>query len=343
MKKIIGTLAFASVACLAQSPEQPEPIKTPQEVQSELDQAWSDFNAAKELFIPWYTGPLITGSASNVPKGKINIQPYLFLNNQYAEFNNNRKSINVPDTFTVEPLFVYQYGFTDFVDSTLVLEGFFRWRDGEYAQGFGDLSYALGFQLVKQTPHVPSVRVTIGETFPTGKYQNFPPDKAAIASTGGGIFSTQFALFLNKIFWKLKKHPVSIRLAGIYSLPNHRAHVENFNSYGGGFGADARVCVGHNIQADLGIEVSLTQKWVFALDVAYDFAFQTTSSGFPGTTPAGTPASVGGPSNDQLSLAPAIEYNPNPTGGLIAGVWFSVTGRNSANFIAGVISYTQLF
>lgn len=339
----MGTLALASVSCLAQITEQPGGIKTPEQVQEELNQAWRDFNAAKELFIPWYTGPLITGSASNVPKGKINIQPYLFLKDEYAVFNDNRKSINVPDTFSIEPLFVYQYGFTDFMDSTLILDGFFRWRDGEYAQGFGDLSYALGFQLLKQTPYVPSIRLTIGETFPTGKYQNFVPDKAAIASTGGGIFSTQFSLFFNKIYWHIEKHPVSLRLAGTYSLPNHRAHVENFNSYGGGFGTDARVCVGHGIQAGLGIEVSLTQKWVFALDLAYDYAFETTFRGFAGVNPDGSPASVGGPSNDNFSLAPAIEYNPGPTGGLIAGVWFSVTGRNSGNFIAGVISYTQLF
>jgi len=339
----MGILTLASAVGLAQTPEQSQTIKTPEQIQQELGQAWHDFNTAKELFIPWYTGPLITGSANNVPKGKINMQAYLFLNNLYAEFNKDRKSIDVPDIFTVQPLILYQYGFTDFMDSTLILDGFFRWRDREYAQGFGDLSYSFGFQLMKQTPYKPSVRLTIGEVFPTGKYRNFPPNKAAISSTGGGVFTTQFALFFNKIFWELKKHPISVRLASIYALPNHRAHVKNFNSYGGGFGTDAHVCVGHSIQADLGIEVSLTQKWVFAFDVAYDFAFETTFRGFAGVNADGSFASVGGPSNDNLSLAPAIEYNVSSTGGFIGGIWFSVTGRNSGNFIAGVISYTQLF
>lgn len=339
MKKILGILA-CSTALLAQEADR---IKTPEQIQAELDQALRDFNTAKELFIPWYTGPLITGSANNVPEGKINIQPYLYLNDQYAQFNDNRKSIGVPDIFTIQPLFVYQYGFTDFMDSTLILTGFFRFREDEYADGFGDLGYTLGFQLVDEKPYVPAVRFTVGETFPTGKYRNFNPAKAAISSTGGGVFATQFGLFVSKIFWWIKLHPLRLRFATTYTLPNHRAHVTGFNSYGGGFGADAKVCVGHGIQADIGIEVSLTQKWVFALDIAYDYGFQTTATGNFGTSADGTPAFVGGPSNDQLSLAPAIEYNVSSTGGFIGGVWFSVTGRNSANFVAGVLSYTQLF
>lgn len=344
----IATIASLCGALVAQEPDQ---IKTPEEVQAELDQAQKDFEAAKELFIPWYTGPLITGSANNAPKGKVNTQAYIFLNNEYAVFNNNRKSIDVPDVFTVEPLFIFQYGFTDFLDSTLILDGFFRWKEsepdiyrkGEEAGGFGDISYALGFQIVKQTPYIPSVRFTVAEVFPTGKYRNFNPDNADIAGTGGGVFATQFSLFLNKIFWKLKRHPVSVRLAGSYLLPNHEARVKGFNTYGGGFGTDGNVCVGHGIQAGLGVEVSLTQQWVFAFDVAYNFAFATDFTGFVGVNADGTLASVGGPSNDQLSLAPAIEYNVSATGGFIGGIWFSVTGRNSPNFVAGVLSYTQLF
>lgn len=339
----MGIVALSTAAQFGLIAQQPQGSKSPEEIQAEIDQAQRDFEAAKAMFIPWYTGPLITGSANNVPKGRVNIQPYLFLNNQYAVYTDNRGTTDVPEVFTVQPLFIYQYGYTDFIDSTLNLSGFFRWRDRQYAQGFGDIAYSLGFQLMKQTPYRPSIRFTVGETFPTGKFRNLNPDKGGIQGTGGGVFSSQLGLFINKIFWKLREHPVSVRLAGIYSIPNHEAHVTGFNAYGGGFGTDGHVKVGHNIQADLGLELSLTQKWVFATDIAYEFSFKSTFSGIPGSSSNGAPASNGGPSNDQLSIAPAIEYNPNPLGGFIGGVWFSVTGRNSSVFVAGVLSYTQLF
>ena len=54
------------------------------------------------------------------------------------------------------------------------------------------------------------------------------------------------------------------------------------------------------------------------------------------------PPVVGIGSNDQLSMAPAIEYNVNESMNFLAGVWFNVYGRNVAKFIGVgfVFSYT---
>lgn len=343
MKKILSTLLILKLTQFGLFSQDSDVIKTPDQIQDELDQAQKDFETALSLFNPWYTGPLITSGANNASLGTLNTQAYVFLNNQSGVYSNHRNIKNIPDIFTVEPLFVCQYGFTNFIDGTISLNGFFRWKEKEYIQGFGDINYTVGIQLMKQTPYKPAARFTIGETFPTGEFRNLNPLKADIASTGGGVFSTHFSLAFSKVFWKIKKHPISVRFAGSYEIPNHRAKVKGFNSYGGGHDTDGRVDVGHNIQADFGAEISLTQKWVFATDIAYDFSFASTFEGVFGTNPDGTQADVGGPSNDQLSLAPAIEYNMTSKAGLIAGVWFSVTGRNSAVFTAGVISYTQAF
>lgn len=341
MKK--NLLAISFVFCSHLLSQQAEEIKTPEQIQAELDQAQKDFETAQKMFIPWYTGPLITGSANNVPEGKWNLQPYLFFTVNHAQYNDDRKSIDMPNVWIIQPLLVIQRGLTSWLDVTVGPQGFFRWRKGKDAQEFGDLAVTFGLQVVKQTPYVPSVRITIGESFPTGRYERLNPNKAGIDASGIGAYATIVGLFLNKIFWENPLHPVSVRFAGTYEIPNHEVRVKNFNTFGGGFGTRGDVCVGQTLNLDLGIEVSITQNWVFATDIAYFYSLETTFRGNPGITAPGIPASVGGPPSDQLSIAPAIEYNVSERGGFIGGIWFSVTGRNSPNFVSLVLSYTWLF
>lgn len=341
MKKALLATPFIFFGSLLA--QQQEEIKTPEQIQAELNQAERDFKTAQAMFIPWYTGPLITGSANNVPEGKWNIQVYLFSTLNHAVYDNDRKSIDVPNIWVLQPLLIVQRGLTSWLDATIGPQGFFRWRKGENAQEFGDFTLSFGLQVLKQTPYVPSIRVTIGESFPTGRFERLNPKKAGIDASGIGAYATIVGLFFNKIYWQNPLHPVSVRLAATYEIPNHDVRVKNFNAFGGGFGTDGDVSVGQTLNLDLGVEVSLTQKWVFAMDVAYFYSRETTFKGNPGFDAFGNPAIVGGPQSDQLSLAPAIEYNVSEQGGFIGGVWFSVTGRNSANFVSLVLSYTWLF
>lgn len=341
MKK--NLLAIPFIFSLPLFAQQQREIKTPEQIQAELDQAQKDFETAQKMFIPWYTGPLITGSANNLPAGKWNIQPYLFFTVNHAVYDDDRKSIDVPNVWIIQPLFILQRGLTSWLDATIGPQGFFRWRKGESAAEFGDLTLSFGLQVLKQTPYVPSIRITIGESFPTGRFEKLSPNKAGIDASGIGAYATIIGLFFNKIYWENPLHPVSVRIAATYEIPNHEVSVQDFNTFGGGFGTDGNVCVGQTLNLDLGVEVSLTQQWVFAMDVAYFYSRETTFKGNPGVDAFGNPASVGGPSADQLSLAPAIEYNVSERGGFIGGIWFSVTGRNSPNFVSLVLSYTYLF
>lgn len=338
MKKF---LPFALIACChlsAQEADQPEKIKSPAEIQAELDQAEKDFQTAQKMFIPWYTGPLITGSANNVPKRKINIQWYLYNTIQYANYADNWKMVGVPNVYTINPLILFQRGLSDWLDFTFIGQWFFKWRKHAYAQHCGDTSTQFGFQLVTQTAHRPSLRLVLGETYPTGKYRNLNPAKGGIDATGAGAYQTSIGLNYNKIFWKIKLHPISLRISGSYVIPDAKVKVQNINAYGGGPGTRGKVKVGQTINVDIGIEVSLTQHWVFANDIAYTHSFKSTFHGNPGLSIAN-----GAPSSDQLSLAPAIEYNFNSKAGFIGGVWFTVAGRNSSSFVSVILSYTQLF
>jgi len=343
MKKVIPLALLACCHLAAQETNLPERIKTPEEIQAELDQAEKDFQTAQKMFIPWYTGPLITGSANNVPKRKVNIQVYLYNTIQYANYADNWKIVNIPNVYTVNPLILIQRGLSDWLDFTFIGQWFFKWRKSAYAQHCGDTSTQFGFQLVTQTAHRGSWRLVLGETYPTGKFRNLSPTKGGIDATGAGAYQTSIGLNYNKIFWKLKLHPISLRITGSYVIPDAKVKVHNIHAYGGTLGTRGKVKVGQTINADIGIEISLTQHWVFANDIAYTHSFKSTFSGQPGFTAPGVPAVNGAPSSDQLSIAPAIEYNFNSKAGFIGGVWLTVAGRNSSSFVSVVLSYTQLF
>lgn len=318
-------------------------VKSPQQIETEIQQAQYDFEIAQKMFIPYYTGPLITGSASNVPSGHINIQPYLFLTVNHAQYNGHRKSINTPNTYIINPVFTFQAGLTSWMDVTLLPQAAFKWQKGHNADKFGDLPLQFGFQLYKETPYIPNFRFILGQSFPTGSYRSLNPHKLGLDATGSGVFSGLVGLNISKVFWWWKLHPVAVRLANMYAFSENKASVRGYNAYGGGHGTHGKVSVGNSFSTDLGIEVSLTQKWVFATDVAYTCQAKSTFRGNPGDASEGIVPTNGAPSSDQLSLSPSIEYNVSDSAGFIGGVWFSVTGRNSANFASLVLSYTVLF
>jgi hypothetical protein len=318
-------------------------VKSPAEIQQELDTAQSEFDTAQKMFIPWYTGPLITGSSNCVPEGHINIQPYLFGLNKFGKYSENRKAVNVEDTWVVNPLFVFQYGLSSWCDVTVIPQGIFAWRSNESASGFGDTSLTVGFQLMHEKPKTISMRAYVEEIFPTGKFENLSVNKGGIDALGGGVYATTVGLNLGKILYWFPVHPMRLRLSTAYVIPNNRAHVKGFHAYGGGYGTDGKVDVGQSLNVDFGYEISISQPWVFAVDLAYTHSQRSRFSGTAGVNADGTPVSTASTWSDQLSLAPAIEYNISDKGGFIGGVWFTLTGRESSQFAGAVLSFTYLF
>lgn len=318
-------------------------LKSPEDIQLEINQAQTDFEIAQKMFIPWYTGPLITSSANNVAPGHFNIQTYLYLTVNHAQFNAKRQSISAPNSYVISPLVVLQAGLTSWLDMTLIPQVTFKWQSGEFASNFNDLSLTFGFQLARETIYFPNMRLFLGESFPTGKYNNLDPKKTGLDAMGSGAFQTTLGMTISKIFWWLKLHPIATRLSGSFSVADHKANVTNFNAYGGTYGTDGKVQVGNTLNLDLGLEFSLTQRWVFATDIVYTASSKSSFSGTKGITPLGLPAEVGAPSSDSFSLSPAIEYNVTDTQGFIGGIWFPLTGRNSANFVTLMLSYTAYF
>lgn len=312
--------------------------ESPEQIQKELDEAESQYKKAKEMFNPWYTGPLLTPSASMMPQGMGNIQPYLFVADNYAQYNQNRHSESLPHKLiSVTANTIVQTGLTDTCDFIFSAGAITNWQDGEFGGGFQDVSATLGFPITRETLYIPKIKFSIKETFPTGKYKKLSTNGLNLNSTGGGSYQTQVSLAFGKLIWWTYPYPMNVRLSLSYNIPTP-VLVKDFNAYGGGFHTNGTVRPGNTFAADFGYELSFTQRWVFAIDVVYTAQNRTKFHGQSGFTRQGSAASVGSGYNDNLSLAPAIEYNWNENFGVLGGAWFSVYGRNSLNFAQGVFS-----
>lgn len=328
MKRLVPCIAFFLTAALIA-----DPIKTPEQIQKELNQDEALYQKAKKMFNPWYTGPLITPSPGMMPPGQANIQPYTIFGCNYANFNKNRKSVSLPhNLYSLRQTAGMATGLTKSVDLAWTPSAVVQWQNHQTGGGFQDFSATIGFLINPETLYIPGMKFTINETFPTGKYQHLSLNGLGLNATGGGSYQTQFGFAISKVIWWIYDHPLNLRYFIGYTIQT-AVHVKGFNNYGGDLLTDGTVKPGNSLTTDLGIELSLTQRWVLALDIAYVAQNKTS---FHGTTTA----PVGGGYNDNLSLAPAIEYNWNPNLGIVFGSQFSVYGRNSANFANGQFSVT---
>jgi len=315
---------------------------SPEVVQKQLNDAEAEFKEAKKMFNPWYAGPLLTPGAHILSPGSYNIQPYVFYTTNYAKFNQSGSSKDIKNLTQLNPTVSFQFGMLSWLDGVVNVQSITNWQNGKSSTHFGDSSLSLGFGILDEGPYTPAVLISIKETFPTGKFKSLSSTLGGIDASGAGAFSTSVSLNVSKVVWWVLTHPMNLRASLGYTFPSI-AKVKGFHAYGGGIGTKGNIHTPSAIALDAAMEYSFTQKWVFAVDAVYSYSAKTTFAGKAGKNADGTKASNGGPFSDNLSFAPALEYNPNPNLGFLAGAWFSVWGRNSLDFVSGVISVTYTF
>ena len=291
---------------------------------------------------PWFTGPLFTPSGHVTPKGHVNFEPYFFARNTFGEYNSHWNSHSADtDTLELRSRNILKIGILNRVDFTIIPQAYYKMKGDESSVQFGDLSTGFDFALIKSNPSLwyPNIRLTLYERFPTGKYQKGNPKKGTTDLVGRGTFETQVGISSSKLYCIVDRHYLDLRFSVNYYI-NPSTHVKGFNSYGGGYGTSGNAHPGNRLTVLLGQEFSLTQRWAIACDFIYQHHNATHFSGNRGTTTknGSTPAKVGPPSWEQFSIAPALEYNFNQHMGLIGGIWFTVAGRNSTEFVSGVIA-----
>ncbi|HVV69759.1 MAG TPA: hypothetical protein VHE99_12145 [Gammaproteobacteria bacterium] len=297
-------------------------------------------NSAADEDLPWFTGPLLAGSGNTIPAGHFNIEPYVFFTNAYGVYNSDRKAVDFANNFyTVSPTLIISLGLTSFMDFQAAIPYVFNHTDGETNSDAGDATFTLGFQLLRgvtDTWH-PSLRGTISETVPTGDFEDLNPNRKGTDATGTGAYQTSFGLNFQQLWHVTATKYFRDRLALGYTLPS-TTRIQGVNSFGGNNETSGNVKLGNQFSADLAMEYTLTNHWVPALDILYTANGGSNFTGITGTNSEGLPAIENGPSGNELSLAPAMEYNFNSHLGIIAGPWFSVAGRNATEFASAVLA-----
>ena len=296
------------------------------------------FPAKPSFELPWLTGPLLAPSGHVIPVGHFNIEPYVFANVITGAYDSHWKSHDGTKFYNVNTEIPVQVGLFARTDFTFNPQ--FSWNhiDGASHWAYNDMPFGFDFQIYYDTPAEwpPAVKLTLKGSVPFGKYQKLDPNDKGTDAGGSGSWNPGVGLTFSDLFHFTGVHFLAARLALSYIIPNS-VHVKGFNAYGGGHHTYGTVYPGPVFSTDIGLEYTLAQRWALALDVLYVHSNHTRFSGRKGETD-GVPNSIAHPSSEQLSLAPAIEYNWNGNYGIIAGVWFSVAGRNAADFINGVIA-----
>lgn len=312
-------------------------------IDQQLEELRIEFLEAKESFLPWYSGPLLTGSASTLPVGKANTQPYVFVIDNHARYNNSRNRQSLDDLVVVNPLNIFQFGIWPSADFVLNVGGVYQVQNSNSGGGYSDTTVQLGLQLADEGLYTPAAKLYVIQSFPSGKFQRGKERKQGLDITGNGSYITSLSFNTAKVIWWMSTNPMNVRLTFFFDVYSSDISVNGINAYGGVSSTNGKVQRGHEMKLNFGYEASLSKKIVFALDVAYAYQDASIFQGNPGQSADGTQSSVGAQSNDSLSLAPALEYNIDSNSGLLAGLWFSVYGRNQNDFLAGIFTYQVTF
>ena len=288
----------------------------------------------------WFTGPLIAPYGTIVPLGSFKVRSYLYYMTNTGFYDKNWDSKSRGNNFySLIAQFQCFLGLTPWCDLNIIPEVICSSTSGQYYCNSGDLKVGIDFQLMQEnyTPYFPGIKFSVREIFPTGNFQRFSPRKENTDKTGEGTFRTELELILYKVFHLYGPHFLSLTASAGYTV-NTAVNVHGFNAYGGGFGTCGKVLPGDQFQGILSFEITLNHNWALALDTVYKQQTRSQFFGTPGIYFNGKFAKVAPPSSEQVSFAPAIEYNFSKNFGIIAGCWFSATGRNSEEFRSGIIN-----
>lgn len=294
---------------------------------------------ADEAYEPLYAGTLLQFYGENIPPGHLSVEPYVYALRQYGTYNSHWHVAHSPK-ITSQQWFVFlETGITPFVDFNLILPAESTQGYGKSSVLFSDIEAYFGFQLAraKKETWLPDIRLLVGESFPTGKYQNLNPRKQGGDISGSGAYETTLILVLDKTYYWFRTHPIALNL-NLYYTWLSKVKVHGFNAYGGSADTKGVVRAGNQFEMNLAAEFSLTRNWVVGTDLHYIHFDRSSFHGNPGSG-----AAPGLASSEQWSLAPCIEYNFSESFNVSWGAWFSLLGRNAPAFAGGIATVYWYF
>jgi hypothetical protein len=312
--KNLFVLSFISISCLS---------------------AKAHHEQAEDQIPAWNTGPLLCPTFQLCAKGTYNIEPYMYINAIYGTYNDKWNESSQDYIVQAYSYNLIQIGLSDYFNVSLSPQFFYQTYNNYSVANIGDLPLQAYFGLIKDDPEskIPGMLIGVKSTVPLGRYKNLSPEGAVADAIGGGSWRPTVDIAVGKQIHLGGTRFLIVRSYFAYQFLNN-FKVQGFNAYGGGYKSKGIMKMGAQYTFIASFEYAFSRHGVFAFDFNYQHNNKMTFRGEGGYIDINnTIISIGGiPSSDQLSIAPALEYNFNANVGLIAGVWFSIAGRNAQAF-----------
>lgn len=291
---------------------------------------------APRTYDPWMTGPFLAPTPINMQPGHPALEVAFTVFKTYGRYTSKGHLKKQETIWSLNPFLDFQFALTSRMGIETYLPFISNFKNGQSFSYFQDTDILCGYQIANDTSGswVPDFRILLQQTFPTGKYQKLSPQKGGIDATGQGAFQTAPVVVFRKLF-PFSKTFLSLRGSLSYQFPT-TVRVKGYNTYGGDPTTDGKVKPGNTLVAFFSGEYSFTQHWVAAFDTEFFYQGRSHFSGIT-TVPSSAPPSF------QFSIAPEIEYNFNPSSGVLAGVWFTAAGKNASAFVSAFLAYLYVF
>jgi len=294
-----------------------------------------------------FTGPLLTPNAAALPKGMLNIEPYLFYTESDSVYDphGDRHAI-VSGSQQWQMLVPASYGITDRLTGFLTVGASHTSSYGHRSSGAQMTDTTVKLQYMLQAPNAdgtrPAISVAFAHGFATGAYDRL--DANPLNGTGSGASVNTFSFLTQQIFWLPNGRPLRWRTNLAWSPSPPQIAIDGMSVYGTPKNFHGHAAMGQAVGLSTSFEYSIDQHWVLAMDLRWDHENGTQLRGVQRYA-SGDDVVIDrhDPSRWTYSVAPAVQYNFNDRFGLIAGAQISVAGHNSAAFATPQVALNMVF
>ena len=174
---------------------------------------------------------------------------------------------------------VFGLGLLSWLDLSATLNDQTNYQKGQSSNHIGDTQVGLGFQLLREKRGSPALRLTVTESFPTGRYQKLKSGRERLETSGSGSYETSAALTIGK-----KVSLFNLCASFKYTIPTP-VYAQGFSAYTQAMPpplGKLKICLGKKIEVATSVELSIAQDVVLACHLVYAYQYGQNFSGrFP--------------------------------------------------------------
>jgi hypothetical protein len=286
----------------------------------------------------WFTGPMLANTAATLPRGHVAVETYLYDVSVQGAFDRDGRRHSTTHANSFGTLTYAVYGLRDRLSVGFVPTASLNTVSGgpnSSGVGLGEVGMLAQYGLTRANPcnALPSIAMSIQETFPTGKYDllgNRPTD-----GIGSGAYTTALSVYSQKPFVLPNGRLFRMRF-NVTQAFNGSATIRDVSVYGTDTGFRGAARPGAWTFVNAAWEYSVTRSWVLALDATYRHTGNTRVSGVDSLS--GVRRELNSGTSDAFALAPAIEYSWSPSWGVLLGTRFIPAGRNTSTSITPALA-----